>query len=426
MSDDIKPCNRIARFDFLKRIHTAIGLHLRRQLPQAVKRFQAALPSESSLKNIRRNGIRIFIRFRFIIRVFLPRRNNPRQPESRFAVFRLPENLAPSYQPDFATVMSKSLTRFYLPLLLAMPLLFAASLSVGVADFQWSRLFSLSDDMQLMMISRLPRTFAVVLTGASMAVAGMIMQILLKNRFVEPSMVGASQSAALGMLLMSLYFPAAPRLVGMSAAAVAALAGMLLFMALTRRLPPTAQLMVPLVGIIFGGVIDSVTTFIAYETDLVQLLAVWRQGEFSGVLQGRYELLWIGGLMAAAAYLIADQLTIAGLGDTVSVNLGLSRTTVLWAGLVIVAMITSLVMVTVGSIPFIGLVVPNIVSRMMGDKLRRSLPAVALLGASLVLACDIAGRLIRYPFEIPVSTIFGVVGTVLFLYLLLRKNTHAA
>ena len=212
----------------------------------------------------------------------------------------------------------------------------------------------------------------------------------------------------------------------MAAAAVAALAGMLLFMALTRRLPPTAQLMVPLVGIIFGGVIDSVTTFIAYETDLVQLLAVWRQGEFSGVLQGRYELLWIGGLMAAAAYLIADQLTIAGLGDTVSVNLGLSRTTVLWAGLVIVAMITSLVMVTVGSIPFIGLVVPNIVSRMMGDKLRRSLPAVALLGASLVLACDIAGRLIRYPFEIPVSTIFGVVGTVLFLYLLLRKNTHAA
>ena len=322
--------------------------------------------------------------------------------------------------------MSKSLSRFYLPLLLAMPLLFAASLSVGVADFQWSRLFSLSDDMQLMMISRLPRTFAVVLTGASMAVAGMIMQILLKNRFVEPSMVGASQSAALGMLLMTLWFPAAPRLVGMSAAAVAALAGMLLFMALTRRLPPTAQLMVPLVGIIFGGVIDSVTTFIAYETDLVQLLAVWRQGEFSGVLQGRYELLWIGGLMAAAAYLIADQLTIAGLGDTVSVNLGLSRTTVLWAGLVIVAMITSLVMVTVGSIPFIGLVVPNIVSRMMGDKLRRSLPAVALLGASLVLACDIAGRLIRYPFEIPVSTIFGVVGTVLFLYLLLRKNTHAA
>ena len=65
------------------------------------------------------------------------------------------------------------------------------------------------------------------------------------------------------------------------------------------------------------------------------------------------------------------------------------------------SLITSLVVVTVGSIPFIGLVVPNIVSRLMGDKLRASLPAVALMGASLVLACDIVGRTIRAPFEIP-------------------------
>ena len=80
----------------------------------------------------------------------------------------------------------------------ALLILFAVSLSIGVADFKWSALFSLSDSQQVMFISRLPRTFAIVLTGASMAVAGMIMQILMRNRFVEPSMVGASQSAALG------------------------------------------------------------------------------------------------------------------------------------------------------------------------------------------------------------------------------------
>ena len=74
--------------------------------------------------------------------------------------------------------------------------LFAASLSLGVAKFSWAELFSgsLNGSAQIMIASRLPRTFALVLTGASMAVAGMIMQILLKNRFVEPSMVGASQS----------------------------------------------------------------------------------------------------------------------------------------------------------------------------------------------------------------------------------------
>ena len=287
---------------------------------------------------------------------------------------------------------------------IALLILFAVSLSVGVAEFKWSALFSLSDSQQVMFISRLPRTFAIVLTGASMAVAGMIMQILMRNRFVEPSMVGASQSAALGLLLMTLLLPAAPLLAKMSVAAVAALIGMLVFMLLIRRLPPTAQLMVPLVGIIFGGVIEAVATFIAYENEMLQMLGVWQQGDFSGVLLGRYELLWATGILALFAYLIADQLTILGLGETVSV---------------------SLVVVTVGNIPFIGLVVPNIISRLMGDKLRQSLPAVALLGASLVLLCDIVGRVIVFPFEIPVSTVFGVMGTALFLWLLLRKPAHA-
>ncbi|WP_165006925.1 ABC transporter permease [Neisseria yangbaofengii] len=320
----------------------------------------------------------------------------------------------------FKTALSLNLAGIF-----ALIVLFFISLSVGVASFDWRNLFDMADSMQLMWVSRLPRTFAIVLTGASMAVAGMIMQILMRNRFVEPSMVGASQSASLGLLLMALFVPSAALPVKMSAAAAAAMVGMLVFMALIRRLPPTAQLMVPLVGIIFGGVIESVAVFIAYETDMLQMLTVWQQGDFSGVLQGRYELLWLTGALAVSAYLIADQLTIIGLGETVSVNLGLNHNTILWAGLIIVALITSLVVVTVGNIPFIGLVVPNIISRLMGDKLRQSLPAVALMGASLVLLCDIIGRLVVFPFEIPVSVIFGVAGTVLFLGLLLRKPAHA-
>lgn len=295
-------------------------------------------------------------------------------------------------------------------------ILFAASVSVGVAN-----MFSGSLNDSVLFISRLPRTFALVLTGASMAVAGMIMQILLKNRFVEPSMVGASQSAALGLLLMALWFPSATLLWKMSASAMAALLGMLVFMMLTRKLPPTAQLLVPLVGIVFGGVIDSVATFIAYEHEMMQLLSFWQSGDFSGVLLGRYELLWLTGVMAVFAYVITDQLTIVGLGDTVAANLGLNRDVILWCGLLIVAMITSLVLVTVGNIPFIGLVVPNIVSRLMGDKLRASLPVVAILGAALVLLCDVIGRLIVFPFEIPVSTVFGVLGTILFLGILWRQ-----
>lgn len=310
--------------------------------------------------------------------------------------------------------------------LILMGLLVLLSLSIGVADFSWSGIFhsllnhSANSDSSLLLVSRIPRTLAIILTGVAMAVAGMIIQVVLKNRFVEPSMVGATQSAALGLLVVSLLFPASALIIKMGVATFSAVIGMMIFMALIHRIPPTDFLMIPLIGIVFGGIIEAVTTFIAYQTETLQMLSVWQFGDFSGVLAGRYELLWLTGGLCALAYIIADKLTIVGLGDNIALNLGISKRQVTWLGVGMVAMMSAVVVVTVGMIPFIGLVVPNIVSRLMGDKLRRSLPAVALLGASAVLLCDIIGRSIRYPFEVPVATVFGVVGTVLFLWLLLR------
>lgn len=312
-----------------------------------------------------------------------------------------------------------------------MGMLVLLSLSIGVADFSWSGVFhslinhSANSDSSLMLVSRLPRTIAIILTGIAMAVAGMIIQVVLKNRFVEPSMVGATQSAALGLLVVSLFFPASALIVKMSVATIAAVFGMMLFMLLIHRIPPTDFLMIPLIGIVFGGIIDAITTFIAYQTETLQMLSVWQFGDFSSVLSGRYELLWLTGVLCIIAYIIADKLTIIGLGDNIALNLGISKRHVTWIGVGMVAMMSAVVVVTVGMIPFIGLVVPNIVSRIMGDKLRRSLPAVALLGASVVLLCDIIGRSIRYPFEIPVATVFGVVGTVVFLWLLLRAPAES-
>ena len=315
--------------------------------------------------------------------------------------------------------------------LIVMGFLVLLSLSIGVADFSWSGIFhslinhSANSDSSLMLVSRLPRTIAIILTGVAMAVAGMIIQVVLKNRFVEPSMVGATQSAALGLLVVSLFFPASALIIKMSVATVAAVFGMMIFMLLIHRIPPTDFLMIPLIGIVFGGIIDAITTFIAYQTETLQMLSVWQFGDFSSVLAGRYELLWFTGVLCIIAYIIADKLTIIGLGDNIALNLGISKRHVTWIGVGMVAMMSAVVVVTVGMIPFIGLIVPNIVSRIMGDKLRRSLPAVALLGASAVLLCDIIGRSIRYPFEIPVATVFGVVGTVVFLWLLLRAPAES-
>lgn len=300
-----------------------------------------------------------------------------------------------------------------------------ASLFIGVSDVSLQSLFSSAPEdrpMQVLLISRIPRTLALILAGMALSVAGLIMQMLARNRFVEPSTAGTVESAGLGILVVTIFAPALPLFGKMAVAALFALAGTFLFMRILRAVPLRSTLVVPLVGIMLGGVIWSVASFIAYRYDLLQTLGAWTLGDFSGVLRGRYEMLWIAAALTLLAYITADRLTVAGLGSDLTTNLGLNYRRVMTLGLSIVAMVTATVVVTAGSIPFLGLIVPNLVSAVMGDNLRRSIPWIALTGAGFVLASDIIGRLIRFPYEIPIGTIFGVLGSAIFLWLLLGRR----
>lgn len=276
-----------------------------------------------------------------------------------------------------------------------------------------------------MAASRGPRTIAVIITGGALAVCGSILQMVVRNRFVEPMTAGTGQGAALGILLVTLYAPAAPILVKMLMASATALITSAGFLAIVQRLPPTQPLLVPLVGLIYGGIIGAGVTFVAFQADLLQYISVWMTGEFSGILQGRYELLWIAALVAGLSYFAADQFAIIGMGRTASINLGLNYTQIVFLGLLSISIVTALTVVTVGMIPFVGLVVPNIVSRLAGDNLRMTLPLTAMSGAVLVLASDMAGRVIHYPYEIPVGAVFGVLGALVFLWLLYAPKQHA-
>ncbi len=307
-------------------------------------------------------------------------------------------------------------------------LLAGVSLCIGVYSISLASLSSLisgTEDRQASLVlldSRIPRTVAIILAGASMSVAGMIMQMLARNRFVEPSTAGTVESASLGILTVTMLAPGTPLLLKMGVAAAFALTGTGLFLLILSRIPLRSPLVVPLIGIMLGGVISSITTFLAYRFDLMQSLSAWTTGDFSGVLRGRYELLWISGALTALAFVAADRFTVVGMGEDFTTKLGLDYRRVLLLGLVIVSMVTAVDVVTVGAIPFLGLIVPNVVSMMLGDNIRRAVPWVAVLGSGFVLVCDIAGRIMRYPFEIPIGTVVGVVGSVTFLYLLLRRT----
>ncbi|WP_457581470.1 ABC transporter permease [Ensifer canadensis] len=313
------------------------------------------------------------------------------------------------------------------PLLIAVPVIFVLaviSVITGVGSLA-SGLESDGRGWLLIVESRVPRTVALMLAGTGLAVAGTIMQMLARNRFVEPSTAGTAESAALGMLLTMIFAPTLPVAGKMAVAALTALAGTALFLKILRQIPLRSALMVPLVGIMLGGVISAVTTFVAYRYDMMQSMGTWISGDFSGVLRGRYELLWIALVLTLIAYVTAARFTVIGMGEEIARNVGLDYNKVVTLGLGIVAMVTATVVATVGMVPFLGLIVPNVISLMVGDNLRRTLPLIAATGAGLVLACDIAGRMIIAPYEIPVGTVMGVIGSIVFLYLLLSRRAHA-
>ena len=301
--------------------------------------------------------------------------------------------------------------------ILGVAILLAVSLLTGVYD-----VFGGDGGAEMFQITRIPRTIALVLAGAAMAMCGLVMQLLTQNRFVEPTTTGTTEWAGLGLMLTVIIYPDASIVARMVGAIIAAFIGTIVFFVFLRRVSLKSSLIVPIVGIMLGAVVGAVSTFIAVQTDMLQSLGIWFAGSFTSILRGQYETLWIVAAVVVAIFILADRFTVAGLGKEIATNVGLNYNQILLLGTVFVAIATGVVTVVVGNLPFLGLIVPNIVSLMRGDDLRSNLPWVCLLGIAIVTICDLIGRIIVMPFEVPVSLILGVVGAAVFVALLLRQR----
>lgn len=316
--------------------------------------------------------------------------------------------------------------RLSLPLAVLFVLaLIVASLLVGGYHIDIPALFTDPDARNMFFISRVPRTLALILAAAAMAVSGVIMQMLVQNRFVEPTTTGTSEWAALGLLLLTVFAPAASPMTKMITASVFAFAGAMIFLTVLNRIALRSQVIVPIVGIMLGAMVGAVTLYIASSTDLLQMLATWRSGGFSSIVRGTYEPLWVVGGVVVALYLAADRFTIAGLGRDTATSLGLPYRRVLFTGLALASLATGVTAVVVGFIPFLGLIVPNLVSLVRGDDVRKNLIWVVLSSVALIILCDLIGRLVIFPMEIPVSVVLGAVGAVIFVVMILRQRGRA-
>ncbi|HEY4566675.1 iron chelate uptake ABC transporter family permease subunit [Planococcaceae bacterium Storch 2/2-2] len=311
-------------------------------------------------------------------------------------------------------------------LVLAVIILSILSLFVGVSSISPTDLLDFkSEQTEIFLLSRVPRLIAIILAGAGMSIAGLIMQQLSRNKFVSPTTAGTLDATRLGILVSMLLFANASTIEKMVVAFAFALAGTLLFMQILDRIKFKDAIFIPLVGLMFGNILSSVTTFFAYRANVIQNMSAWLQGDFSMIMKGRFELLYISIPVIIIAYIYANRFTVAGMGEDFSKNLGVAYKRIVNIGLVLVALITTTVVLTVGMIPFLGLIIPNIVSIFQGDHLQKTLPHTALLGAAFLLICDILGRVIIFPYEISISLMVGVIGSAIFLFMLFRGKAYA-
>jgi iron complex transport system permease protein len=291
------------------------------------------------------------------------------------------------------------------------------SLFTGVYDIRGQE-----DGMEMFFITRIPRTASLMLTGAAMAMSGLVMQLITQNRLVEPTTTGTIEWAGLGLVFVYLLFPAPTLVLRMTSAIIFSFIGTMVFFLFLRRVKLRSSLIVPIIGIMLGAVISAISTFIGLAFNMTQNIETWFVGSFASVQIGRYEYLWIIVIITFLIFIYADRLTLAGLGEDVTTSLGVSYNKIVLIGTGLIAVAVGIVAAVIGNLPFLGLIVPNIVSMFRGDDLKSNLPWVCVFGMGALTLSDIISRTIIMPFEVPVSLILGTVGAVVFIVILLRRR----
>lgn len=332
----------------------------------------------------------------------------------------MPENVIAEVETISQPQLSKHKKIWTFPFILAILgviTLGIISLFTGVYD-----IFGREDGWDMFFITRIPRTVALMLTGAAMAMTGLIMQLMTQNKMVEPTTIGTTEWAGLGLLTVYLLIPSPSLVVRMTGAIIFSFVGTMVFFFFLRSVRLRSSLIVPIIGLMLGAVISALSTFMSLFFNMSQVIEGWFIGSFAPVQAGRYEYLWMIILVTFFIFLYANRLTLAGLGEDVATALGVNYKRLILLANLLIAVAVGIVASVIGNLPFLGLIVPNIISMIRGDDLRSNLPWVCVMGMGTIMLCDIVSRVIIMPFELPVSLILGTVGAVVFILILLRQR----
>lgn len=269
---------------------------------------------------------------------------------------------------------------------------------------------------------RLPRTLAALLTGAALAVSGVVIQTVLHNPLAAPNIIGVNAGAGFAVALAAVFFPGSlgeiPWLSFLGAMGAAAV--VLAISRLTGASKITLVLGGVMISSLFNAAIDALLTF---QPDALTGYADFRVGSFRDITMARVENVVLPLAVALAGILLAaPALEILSLGDETAASLGLSVRPVRMVLLFLAAVLAGAAVSLAGIIGFVGLIVPHFIRRLTGEKLLPLLLASAFGGAAFVAFCDTAARTLFAPYELPVGVVLSFLGVPVFLWQLLRTR----
>ncbi|MEY3200614.1 MAG: hypothetical protein RIR70_164 [Pseudomonadota bacterium] len=315
-------------------------------------------------------------------------------------------------------------------LLVLSALVLAGALWAGPLDVGWEALFAAvlgrdtSEAAQMALALRGPRALGAFAAGGLLALAGALMQVLLRNPLADPYVLGISGGAAVGALFAMLL---GQGLFGVNAAAFGgALGVMLLVLGLSHGVGSWTPTRLLLTGVMLSSGCSAVVALILSITPGHRLpgMLFWLMGDASGVAAPGLTL----GVLAAglmAALLLARSLNVLGRGALAAQALGVPVKRVQLVIYLLASLLTAVAVTTVGAVGFVGLIAPHAMRLLMGGDHRLLLPACVLAGGSLVSLADTLSRTLMSPLQLPVGVVMALIGVPTFLLLLTRAEVRA-
>ncbi|MCB9535618.1 MAG: iron ABC transporter permease [Myxococcales bacterium] len=267
---------------------------------------------------------------------------------------------------------------------------------------------------------RLPRVLAAALVGANLAAAGALMQGITRNPLASPGLMGLNAGGGLAMLIAILAWPHISDAMLFVALFVGAAGGAtLVFGTAALGRGPASPERLALAGVVVSGLVTSITGYVVLHHGMTQDRLSWTAG-------GLYSIRWaqvaasapIGGLGLVGALALAPQVTLLALGVETAAGLGVhpGRTRAAVTAAVLLLVVSSLALA--GPVAFLGLMVPHLTRRLVGDDYRSVIPVAMLLGATLALLADLAGRSATFQgAEVPLGVYTALIGAVFFIVL---------